>query len=104
TTLSWIRAKMLDVGVDFALFNSKLSGTLDYFRRIRTGLPASRYDILLPSEVGFSLPSENLNSDVITGMDAMITWADQIGELRYSVGANATYSRFLDWNQYKPRF
>lgn len=104
TTLSWIKAKMLDIGIDFALLDSKLSGTVDYFRRIRTGLPASRYDILLPSEVGFSLPSENLNSDVITGMDAMIKWADRVGDLNYSIGANATYSRFFDWNQYKPRF
>ncbi|MFZ4261541.1 SusC/RagA family TonB-linked outer membrane protein [Sphingobacterium sp. HJSM2_6] len=104
TTLSWIRAKVFDIGLDFSLINSKLSGTIDYFRRIRTGLPASRYDILLPSEVGFALPSENLNSDVIKGMDGMIKWTDQVGELNYSVGANVTYSRFYDWNQYKPRF
>lgn len=104
TTLSWIKAKIFDVGIDFALLNSKLSGSIDYFRRIRTGLPASRYDILLPSEVGFSLPSENLNSDVIKGIDGVIKWSDNIGELGYSIGANITYSRFYDWHQYKPRF
>ncbi len=104
TTLSWIKAKIFDVGIDFSMLNSKLSGTVDYFRRIRNGLPASRYDILLPSEVGFSLPSENLNSDVIQGMDAMVKWTDNVGEFNYSVGANFTYSRFFDWHQYKPRF
>jgi TonB-linked SusC/RagA family outer membrane protein len=103
-TLSWIRAKILDIGLDFAIVNSKLTGSFDYFRRMRTGLPASRYDILLPSEVGFSLPNENLNSDVHKGVEGMIKWSDRIGELTYSVGANATYSRFYDWNQYKPRF
>ena len=39
----------------------------EFFRRQRDGLPASRYDVLLPSEVGFSLPKENLNSDVHMG-------------------------------------
>lgn len=103
-TLSWIRAKIFDVGLDFAVANSKLTGSIDYFRRIRTGLPSSRYDVLIPEEVGFKLPFENLNSDVIKGVDAMIRWSDKVGELNYSVGANMTYSRFYDWNQYKPRF
>lgn len=103
-TISWIRAKILDIGLDFAIANSKLTGSFDYFRRIRTGLPASRYDILLPSEVGFDLPNENLNSDMHKGFEGMIKWSDRIGELTYSVAANATYSRFYDWNQYKPRF
>lgn len=104
TTLSWIKAKILDVGVDFAFLNSKLSGSVDYFKRKRTDLPASRYDVLLPSEVGFGLPQENLNSDMHKGFDAMLRWADNWNNLNYSIGANVTYSRFYDWNQYKPRF
>lgn len=104
TTLSWIKARILDIGVDFAFLNSKLSGSVDYFKRKRTGLPASRYDVLLPSEVGFGLPHENLNSDMHKGFDAMFRWTDNWNALNYSIGANITYSRFYDWNQYKPRF
>lgn len=104
TTLSWLKAKIFDVGIDASFFSGKLSGSFDYFRRLRTGLPASRYDILLPSEVGFGLPSENLNSDMHKGYDFAVNWNDKINELTYSVGANVTYSRFYDWEQYKPRF
>lgn len=104
TTLSWIKAEIFDAGLDASFFNGKLSGSLDFFRRMRTGLPASRYDILLPSEVGFSLPRENLNSDVHTGYDLAAKWSSKAGDLAYSIGANATYSRFYDWEQYKPRF
>lgn len=104
TTLSWITAKSFDVGLDFALVGNKLSGALDFFSRKRDGLPASRYDVLLPTEVGFSLPSENLNSDMHRGFDAMISWSSKWRELDYRIGANVTYSRFYDWNQYKPRF
>ena len=104
TTLSWIKARILDVGLDASFFDGKLSGSFDYFRRIRTGLPASRYDILLPSEVGFSLPRENLNSDMHKGYDFAVNWKDKASDLTYSIGANVTYSRFFDWEQYKPRF
>ncbi|MBK5196132.1 MAG: SusC/RagA family TonB-linked outer membrane protein, partial [Proteiniphilum sp.] len=104
TTLSWIKAKILDIGVDASFLNGKLSGSFDYFDRFRTGLPASRYDILLPSEVGFSLPQENLNSDRHRGYDMILKWSDKVNDLTYSVAANATYSRFYDWERYKPRF
>ena len=104
TTLSWIKAEILDIGIDASFYNGKLTGSFDYFRRMRTGLPASRYDILLPSEVGFSLPQENLNSDMHKGYDLFMKWSDVVGDLTYSIGANATYSRFYDWEQYKPRF
>lgn len=104
TTLSWIKARMFDVGLDFSTLGGKLSGSIDYFRRKRTGLPASRYDVLIPQETGFSLPYENLNSDVHTGMDGSITWRSSIRDVKYSIGGNFTFARQLDWQQYKPRF
>src|SRR5690625_5698534 len=53
TTLSWIKALIFDVGVDVSFLSGKINGSVDFFRRKRSGLPASRYDILIPSEVGF---------------------------------------------------
>lgn len=104
TTLSWIKAKILDVGFDAAFLNSRLSGSFDFFRRIRTGLPASRDDILLPQEVGFDRPQENLNSNVHMGYDFLVRWSDKVRDFSYSVAANMTYSRFYAWEQYKPKF
>jgi TonB dependent receptor. len=94
TTLSWIEAKILDIGFDASFVDGKLTGTFDFFQRKRTGLPASRYDVLIPSEAGFSLPKENLNSDMHLGYDASARWSDKISDLSYSIGANVTYSRF----------
>ncbi|KGE15082.1 SusC/RagA family TonB-linked outer membrane protein [Sphingobacterium deserti] len=104
TTLSWIRANSFDVGLDFTLLGGKLTGTVDYFNRKRTDLPASRYDILIPAEAGFSLPYENLNSDMHRGFDGGITWRSQVGKVNYFVGGNFTYARQLDGQQYRPRF
>ena len=103
-TLSWIKARILDVGFDAAFLHNRLTATFDYFRRVRTGLPASRYDVLIPSEVGFSLPKENLESDVHTGIDLSVRWTEHVDDFHYSVGGNMTYARRYLWDRYKPRY
>jgi TonB-linked SusC/RagA family outer membrane protein len=103
TTLSWLEAKIFNTGFDFGLFNGRLTGSVDYFYRLLGGLPAARYDVLIPNEVGFGLPSENLESNVHTGFDGMLTWKDKIGDVHYTLGGNWTFARQLDWYRYKPR-
>lgn len=103
TTLSWLKAKMLNIGVDFGFFDNKLSGEFNYFTRKLDGIPAGRYDVLIPNETGFSLPQENLNSEMTKGIDGSITWRDNIKEFNYSIGGNFTFARNYDWHQYKPR-
>jgi TonB-linked SusC/RagA family outer membrane protein len=100
--ISWLKAKTLDFGIDANFLNNRLSGTIDYFQRKRTGLPASRYDVVVPSEVGFGWPAENLNSDLVRGIDASLTWMDNINDFYYSVGGNVTLARTYYWDQYKP--
>ncbi len=102
-TISWIKAKIFDVGFDAGFLNSRLTLQLDYFRRERTGLPERRYDVVIPKEVGFDLPMENLNSDMNRGFDGAIRWADKVNDFSYSIGANATYARFYDWFRYDDR-
>lgn len=104
TNISWIKAKTFDIGFDIALFNSRLNFTADYFDRKRTGLPAARYDIVVPNEIGFSWPLENLNSDKIKGFDASLKWHDRVADFSYSVGGNITLARAYNWEQYKPQF
>lgn len=92
-TLSWMKSKMFNVGMDYELLKGKLGGTLEYFHRKRTGIPAMSRSIIIPSEMGFSLPSENLNSDSHQGVEMSLLWRDNINELRYSIGANVTLAR-----------
>ena len=104
TNMSWIRAKIFDAGLDASFLNQRLTGEVDYFRRIRTGISARRNDVLIPSETGYSLPYDNLNSDVHMGYDLAVRWRDRISDLKYSVGANFTYARYYNWEQYNPRW
>ena len=104
TNLSWVTNKTMNFGVDFTLFEQKLTGQFDVFERRRSGLPAPKYDVLLPVEVGYTLPVDNLNSDATRGMDGAIGYTNRVGELDYSIGMNATIGRLRSLETYKPRF
>lgn len=104
TQLSWVMNKTINFGVDIALLNNKITAQFDVFERRRTGLPAGRYDVLLPSEVGYALPNENLNADATRGIEGIVNYNTQIGELNISAGVNATFARVLSLYTYKPRF
>ena len=83
---------------------ASLNGTFELFQRKRTGLPAMRYDVLVPVEVGFDLSNENLNSDYHKGLEFGINWRDQVQDFRYSIGGNFTLARRMMGESYKPRF
>lgn len=104
TNLSWTKNTSKNIGIDLTMFGNRLTITADAFRKDITGVPAARYDVLLPSEVGYSLPNENLNKQAYIGTEAMVTWTDRIGELNYRVSGNITFSRYRSIETYKPRF
>ncbi|MCX2486082.1 SusC/RagA family TonB-linked outer membrane protein [Pedobacter sp. MR2016-24] len=102
--LSWVKNTNYNVGIDLAMFDNKLTLTADAFKIIRTGFPAKRYDVLLPSEIGYELPNENLNKNGYYGAEGILTYSSKIGELNYVVSGNLTFSRFKSLESYKPRF
>ncbi|WP_229213731.1 TonB-dependent receptor [Dyadobacter psychrotolerans] len=102
--ISWFKSKITDVGADFSLLGTKLTGTVDYFYRLRTGLRGRKYDILVPSELGYSLPDENVNSDSQRGWEGALTYNGKAGDISYSVGGNVSFSRSKFISSYKPIF
>lgn len=104
TNLTWTKNTSKNIGIDLTMFGNRLTITADAFRKDITGVPAERYDVLLPSEVGYSLPKENLNKQAYIGTEAMVTWTDHIGEVNYRISGNITYSRYRSIESYKPRF
>ena len=87
------KSKITDIGIDFALFDGKVTGSYDWFYRLRTGLRGFKYDILIPSELGYTLPDENVNSDSQAGFEGALTYNDSFGDFNVSVSANGSYSR-----------
>ncbi len=104
TNLSWVKNTNANIGIDVSMMDSKLSLTSDIFWIRRTGVPGQKYDVLLPSEVGYSLPNENLGTNGYNGVEGKITYKDFIGDLSYTVSGNFTFSRYRNIETYKPRF
>lgn len=87
--LSWETTHMLNIGLDFGLFNNRLSGSFEWFNR-RTS------DILITLPVPFehgtsTAPNLNAGEVVNKGVDFDIDWQDKIGNVEYSLGFNMGY-------------
>lgn len=106
TNVTWIKARMLDIGFDYGLFSNRLSGTFDYFKRKRTDLTGTKYDILLPNELGYTLPVESIpsNSDKVQGVEGSVAYTGNFNKVNFSVAANFTYSRSYTVSTYKPTY
>jgi TonB-linked SusC/RagA family outer membrane protein len=105
TTLTWVKNISKNIGIDFGLIKNRLTGTVDVFERKRTGLPAPQYDVLLPREVGYDFPNQNLNADAIRGVEGILTYANSNSRgISYSISGNATVARNRSLYTYKPRF
>lgn len=68
--LKWESAKQADAGIDFALFGSRLRGSIEYYQRKTT-------DLLLgvpqPPSTGFGDRTENIGSMKNSGMDITLS-------------------------------
>lgn len=104
TNISWAKAYIVDVGVDFTIKKNFLVGEIDYFRRDLTGLSARRYDVLIPGEISIVLPYENLESTYQQGVDGTLRHSGNVRDFSYSISVNAGFSRSFIGDRYKPRF
>ncbi len=104
TNISWLESRITDIGMDFSLFNGKLTGTFDYFYRKRSGLIAVKNDVLTPIEIGYTLPRENLNSDAQFGQEFSLNYNGRVRDITVSAGANISYSRSKFLSSYNPLF
>lgn len=104
TNLTWIKSRITDIGADFVLLNGKLSGSFDWFYRKRTGLPQSKNDVIVPIEMGYTLPVENLRSDAQYGEEFSLAYNGKIGKVLFNVGGNFAVTRSKFLSSYNPAF
>ncbi len=104
TRISWSTSKITDVGADFSFLRGKLTGTIDYFYRKRSGLVGNKNDVLIPVEIGYSLPQENINSDAQYGEELSLAYNGKIGQFLFNVGGNVSYTRSKFLHSYNPLF
>ena len=86
--LFWETSTQFDVGVDFSLFNYKLTGTFDYYNKVNDGVLIG---LPLPYVSGFFLsPDANIGSIKNSGIELSLNYAGEAGDFTYSIGGNFT--------------
>jgi len=104
TTVSWMKDKHTDIGMDFGLLNGRLTGTFDWFYRKRTGIPGSKNDVVVPLELGYSLPQYNVGSDAQYGEEGSLTYNGRVKEVGFTITGNLGFTRNKWLHSYNPVF
>jgi hypothetical protein len=91
STFSWEKARTLNFGVDIALFNSKLNGSFDWFRRQTIGMLYQGAD--LPAVLGSQPPFQNITDLESKGWELELSWKDKIKDFKYSFTFNLSDNR-----------
>lgn len=92
SSFSWEEVTSRNIGLDFSLIRSKLSGSLDFFRRDTRGMIVG--GLALPTILGTSAPSRNAADLKTTGFELELTWRDKLNKkFNYFVSANLSDNR-----------
>ncbi len=92
SNLSWVKTRLADIGIDAEIWGGKLGLSADVFQKTEDGLLATRAESIT-NTFGASFPQENLNKDLVRGIEFSVRNQGRIGSVKYSVNANVTYSR-----------
>lgn len=89
--LTWEVMREIDLGIDFTVLDSRLSGTFDVYSRTQDRL-------ILPVKVPSVVSPESvyLNAGEVSnkGFEVSLRWSDNIGEdFRYWIGGNFSYNK-----------
>ena len=90
--LQWEVSTQLNAGLDFGLFNNKITGTFDYFRKVtsKVVLESSRIDPIQPTETLWSnVPDLKINN---TGVELALNYNAQVGkDFFFNIGGNVSF-------------
>lgn len=89
--LTWEVAKKYDIGVDFSFFNSKITGTIDWFLDKRDDIFMKRNQMPLTTGLADQTPMANVGKMKSYGWDGNIAYSQRIGQVNLQLRANFTY-------------
>lgn len=93
--VTWEKVNTYDVGLDWALFGSRFSGSFDYYVRDTKGMVRS---VKLPAVLGTSGGKENIADMRTKGWEAEVSWKDRINNL---AGSPFDYSLTIGVSDYQ---
>lgn len=87
--ITWERAEMTNISLEFGMLKNRLTGTLTYFDK-------NTKDMLIPYSLvetygTAGIPNQNIGTLNNRGLEAELAYQDRVGDFTYSIGANATF-------------
>jgi TonB-linked SusC/RagA family outer membrane protein len=89
-TTTWERIENTEIGVDFALFNNKVFGSVDLFQKNNVGMLVRG---ITPSVLGTQTPFTNIGTLQTKGWEVILGWRGKAGDFDVSVSANMSDTR-----------
>ncbi len=87
---SWETIETTNAGLDIAVFDSRLSASIDIFRKMNNDMLVA---VQLPATLGGSAPTSNAGTLETKGWEVALNWADKIGDFKYSISGSISDSK-----------
>lgn len=104
SNFTWETITTTNVGLDFSLFDNRLTGVFEWFQRDTKDILSQ--SVQLPGVLGTSAPNQNVGKMRTRGWEFQLAWRGRIGEkVSYNVGFNIwdykSSVRALNFNEEK---
>lgn len=93
SNLTWEIAKKHNIGLDWNLFNSKITGTIDFFKDDRSRIFIRRNNMPYSTGLESLKPWANVGRMSSKGLDGNIAFQQKIGDVNLTLRGNLTYAK-----------
>ncbi len=93
--LKWETTTQIDIGLDFGLFDDRITGELDYYIKNTTDL---LLNVNVPSSTGFLSQLRNVGELENKGLEVVINTVNTVGKFRWNTNFNFARNRNLITN------
>jgi TonB-linked SusC/RagA family outer membrane protein len=97
---TWERVTTKNLGLDFAVLKSRLSGSFEYFLKNNNNMLLGR---ALPAVLGATAPFGNNGEMETKGWEFALSWRGKAGEVNYHIGGNISdfKNKLINYGGYK---
>lgn len=91
--ITWERARKYDVGVEFQMFDGRLSVEADWFRENRSNILTTLEGLTGAIAGVTQMPPANIGRTMNQGYEIAVGWTDRAGDFRYSIEGDVSYAK-----------
>jgi TonB-linked SusC/RagA family outer membrane protein len=88
--LQWETTDQFDIGFDFGLFDNRLSGEIDYYNKLTSGL---LLNVNVPGTTGFTTQTRNAGKLENQGIELVLNSNNFVGQFKWNTSFNMAYNK-----------